>query len=71
MNVGVLSYDAKINGTPANGKEAYRTVIKQLQSEISERQEILKELSIPAVKREIIRQWTPSKRNVAITMYEK
>lgn len=69
MNI-VLSRKIRIKGAPANGNEAYKAVIAQLRSEISERQEILNELSAPAVKKEIIKQWTPTKRNITITMYE-
>ncbi len=71
MNIAVLTHDIKIKGIPANGKEAYRAVINQLKSEIADRQAILDELSVPAVKHEIIRQWTPNKRNVSITVYDK
>jgi hypothetical protein len=71
MNVAVLSHEVKIKGIPSNGKEAYRAVVNQLRSEISERQELLNELSVPAVKHEIIKQWTPNKRSVTITVYEK
>ena len=69
MNI-VLSRKIRITGAPANGNEAYKAVIAQLRSEISERQEILNELSTPAVKKEIIKQWTPTKRNITVTMYE-
>lgn len=71
MNVAVLTHEVKIKGIPADGKEAYRAIISQLKSEIADRQEILNELSIPAVKRDIIKQWTPNKRSVNITVYEK
>ena len=69
MNI-VLSRKIKIKSVPANGSEAYKAVIAQLRSEISERQEILNELSVPAVKKEIIKQWTPAKRNITVTVYE-
>ncbi|MDY4839996.1 MAG: hypothetical protein SO160_10715 [Lachnospiraceae bacterium] len=71
MNIAVLSHEIKIKGVPANGREAYRSVVNQLRSEIADRQELLNELSVPAVKREIIKQWTPNKRSVTITVYEK
>lgn len=71
MNVAVLNHEIKIKGIPANGKEAYRAVVSQLRSEISERQELLNELSVSAVKHEIIKQWTPNKRSITITVYEK
>lgn len=71
MNVAVLTHEVKIKGVPADGKEAYRAIISQLKSEIADRQEILNELSIPAVKHEIIKQWNPSKRSVSVTVYEK
>ena len=71
MNVAVLTHEIKIKGIPSSGKEAYRAIISQLKSEITDRQAILKELSIPAVKHDIIRQWTPNKRSVNITVYDK
>lgn len=71
MNVAILTHDIKIKGVPANGKEAYRAVVSQLKSEIAERQEILDELSVPAVKHNIIKEWTPNKRNINITVYDK
>ncbi|WP_418745098.1 hypothetical protein [Evtepia gabavorous] len=71
MNIAVLTHEVQIKGIPANGKEAYRAIISQLKSEIADRQEILNELSIPAVKHDIIKQWTPNKRSVNITVYEK
>lgn len=71
MNVAILSHEIQIKGVPANGKEAYRSVVAQLRSEIADRQEILNELSVPAVKHEIIKQWTPNKRSVTITVYDK
>ena len=71
MNVAILTHEIPIKGVPSNGKEAYRAIISQLKTEISDRQEILNELQIPAVKREIIKQWDPNKRNVSITVYEK
>ena len=71
MDIAVLTHEIKIKGIPSNGKEAYRSVIAQLKSEIEDRQAILEELSVPAVKHEIIKQWNPNKRSVNITVYEK
>lgn len=71
MNIAVLSHEIKIKDAPANGKEAYNSVVNQLQSEIADRQKLLNELSVPTVKCEIIKQWTPNKRSVTITVYEK
>ena len=71
MDIAVLTHEIKIKGIPSNGKEAYRSVTAQLKSEIADRQAILEELSVPAVKHEIIKQWNPNKRSVNITVYEK
>ena len=71
MNVSILTHEIKIKGVPANGKEAYSSVIAQLKSEIADRQEILEELSVPSVKYNIIKEWTPNKRSINITVYDK
>lgn len=71
MDISIHSQKIKIKGSPSNGQEAYESMVTQLESEIVNMIEILKEIKIPIVKQEIIKQWPTQNGNVTIDILEQ
>lgn len=61
-----LNTDVGLTVVPRNGYEAYNMVIDSLSAEIAKKTEILKELLDEGVKRQFIKRWHPSIKNVNI-----
>lgn len=61
-----LNTDVELTEAPRNGFEAYNAVVAHLSAEIENKTEILKELLDEGVKRQFIKQWHPSIKNVNI-----
>ena len=66
MQVERLTADVHLSHKPRNGKDAYDMLIKSLEEEIAEKQDILSELKSDSVKKSFIDGWNPDTRSVDI-----
>ncbi|HEY5556677.1 hypothetical protein [Acetobacterium sp.] len=52
-----------------NGNQFHKQLVLKLQAEIAETQQLLKQLSTPSTKAEIIRQWEEDKEIIEVKVY--
>lgn len=66
MQIETIKADIKLKHKPTNGIEAYNLLVEALKEEIEEKQDILSELCTKEVKAQIIKDWRPTTRSVAV-----
>lgn len=69
MNIETIITDVKLRRKPTNGTEAYNLLVEALKADIEEKQIVLEELSDKEIREQVIRDWRPKVKNLAINNY--